>query len=272
VAGYYTDTKGNMLSFPFNSSTVVFYVNKDAFKKAGSIRTRRRRPGRSSALRPRKLKASASMRLHHRLAVLDAHREFQRLAQRADRHQAERHGGTDTEFKINSPLHVRHMRCWATWRRRACSPTRAAPTRRGALLERRVRDADSSTGAQANIRRNAQVRVVGELHPVSRRREGRAAEFDHRRRLAVGAGGKKPADYKGVAKFFAYLSKPAVQMDWHTATGYVPITQQAYEVTRASATTTRTRRRHRGEGAHQQAATRELQGPALRQLRAGTRG
>src|SRR5512134_2524778 len=35
VAGYYTDLKGNMLSFPFNSSTVMFYVNKDAFKKAG---------------------------------------------------------------------------------------------------------------------------------------------------------------------------------------------------------------------------------------------
>ena len=35
VAGYYTDYKGQMLSFPFNSSTPVFYVNKDAFKKAG---------------------------------------------------------------------------------------------------------------------------------------------------------------------------------------------------------------------------------------------
>ena len=35
VAGYYTDPKGQMLSFPFNSSTVVYYINKDAFKKAG---------------------------------------------------------------------------------------------------------------------------------------------------------------------------------------------------------------------------------------------
>src|SRR6478672_7101967 len=35
VSGYYTDSKGNMLSLPFNSSTIVFYVNKDAFKKAG---------------------------------------------------------------------------------------------------------------------------------------------------------------------------------------------------------------------------------------------
>ena len=35
VAGYYTSSKGEMLSFPFNSSTTVFYYNKDAFKKAG---------------------------------------------------------------------------------------------------------------------------------------------------------------------------------------------------------------------------------------------
>src|SRR5262245_43949800 len=35
VAGYYTTTDGRMLSMPFNSSTPVFYINKDAFKKAG---------------------------------------------------------------------------------------------------------------------------------------------------------------------------------------------------------------------------------------------
>jgi len=35
MAGYYTSSKGEMLSFPFNSSTTVFYYNKDAFKKAG---------------------------------------------------------------------------------------------------------------------------------------------------------------------------------------------------------------------------------------------
>src|SRR3954466_3205015 len=35
VAGYCTAPNGQMLSFPFNSSTTVFYVNKDAFKAAG---------------------------------------------------------------------------------------------------------------------------------------------------------------------------------------------------------------------------------------------
>jgi sn-glycerol 3-phosphate transport system substrate-binding protein len=35
VAGYYTAPNGQMLSFPFNSSTTVFHYNKDAFKAAG---------------------------------------------------------------------------------------------------------------------------------------------------------------------------------------------------------------------------------------------
>ena len=35
VAGYYTAPNGQMLSFPFNSSTPVFFYNKDAFKAAG---------------------------------------------------------------------------------------------------------------------------------------------------------------------------------------------------------------------------------------------
>ena len=35
VVGYYTDPNGNMLSFPFNSSTPILYYNKDIFEKAG---------------------------------------------------------------------------------------------------------------------------------------------------------------------------------------------------------------------------------------------
>jgi sn-glycerol 3-phosphate transport system substrate-binding protein len=35
VTGYYSDTNGNLLSMPFNSSTPVLYYNKDLFQKAG---------------------------------------------------------------------------------------------------------------------------------------------------------------------------------------------------------------------------------------------
>jgi sn-glycerol 3-phosphate transport system substrate-binding protein len=41
------------------------------------------------------------------------------------------------------------------------------------------------------------------------------------------------AEYTGVAKFFAYLSKPEVQAAWHQNTGYLPITRAAFDLTRA---------------------------------------
>ena len=35
ITGYYSTSKGEMLSFPFNSSSMVMWVNLDALKKAG---------------------------------------------------------------------------------------------------------------------------------------------------------------------------------------------------------------------------------------------
>ncbi len=44
--------------------------------------------------------------------------------------------------------------------------------------------------------------------------------------------GRKAAEYKGVARFLAFLSRTDNQVQWHIGTGYVPITQAAYEATR----------------------------------------
>jgi sn-glycerol 3-phosphate transport system substrate-binding protein len=46
--------------------------------------------------------------------------------------------------------------------------------------------------------------------------------------------GKKPQEYKGITKFFSYISSTDVQASWHQSTGYVPITNAAYEVTKKS--------------------------------------
>lgn len=39
---------------------------------------------------------------------------------------------------------------------------------------------------------------------------------------------------KGVAAFFAYLTKPETQLFWHKTTGYVPVTNAAYELAKQS--------------------------------------
>jgi sn-glycerol 3-phosphate transport system substrate-binding protein len=47
-------------------------------------------------------------------------------------------------------------------------------------------------------------------------------------------GGHKVEEYKGVAKFFTFLSRPEIQADWHQSTGYLPVTMEAYELTKKS--------------------------------------
>src|SRR3954466_1147673 len=58
VAGYYTAPSGQMLSFPLNSSTTVFYFNKDAFKAAGLDTNKAPSTWPEVALAAAKLKAS----------------------------------------------------------------------------------------------------------------------------------------------------------------------------------------------------------------------
>ncbi len=44
--------------------------------------------------------------------------------------------------------------------------------------------------------------------------------------------GKSAPEYKAVAEFFSFLSRPEVQAFWHQQTGYFPITQAASDLTK----------------------------------------
>jgi len=89
-----------------------------------------------------------------------------------------------------------------------------------------------STGAQAGIRRAAKFDWSINFIPYHDDVKGAPQNS-----IIGGAslwvmGGKKPEEYKGVARFLAFLSRTDVQVQWHTATGYVPITRTAYEATK----------------------------------------
>jgi sn-glycerol 3-phosphate transport system substrate-binding protein len=46
--------------------------------------------------------------------------------------------------------------------------------------------------------------------------------------------GKSDAVYKGVIKFFKFLSSPKQAAAWHQGTGYVPVTKAGYKLTKES--------------------------------------
>ena len=236
VAGYYTDTKGNMLSFPFNSSTIVYYINKDAFKKAGLDPGKAPRTWKEFNAAAEKLKASGQQCVYTTGWPAWMHVEnFSAWHNLPIGTKDNGMSGTDTQFKINSPQHVRHLTMLGDMAKKGLFTYAGRQNQAEAKFSSgECAMLTSSSGAQANIRRNAKFEWSVNFIPYHDDMPGAPQNS-----IIGGAslwvmGGKTNNAYKGVAKFLAYLSKPEVQMDWHTSTGYVPITLAAYEMTRKS--------------------------------------
>jgi sn-glycerol 3-phosphate transport system substrate-binding protein len=234
VAGYYTDSKGNMLSFPFNSSTIVMYLNKDAFKKAGLDPEKAPRTWKEFLDASAKLKAAGQECVYSTGWPAWMHIEnFSAWHNLPIGTKENGMAGFDTEFKINSPLHVRHISMLGDMAKKGLF------TYSGRRNEAEARFASgecamvsSSTGAQGTIRRAAKHAWSVNMIPYHDDVKGAPQNSVIGGASLWVLGGKKPADYKGVAKFFAYVSQPEVQAEWHQSTGYVPITLAAYDLTR----------------------------------------
>jgi len=236
VTGYYTDLQGNMLSLPFNSSTSLFYINKDAFKKAGLDPNKPPRTWKEMIADAEKLKASG-----HACPYTTSWPSWVHIENFSAWHNVpigtkqNGMGGLDTEFTVNSPLHVRHIAMLGDMAKKGLF-TYAGRTSQG--------DAKFSSGECAMFTGSSS--AIGGI--VKAGKVDWSANFLPYHDDVKGApqnsiiggaslwvmGGKKPAEYKGVAKFLGFLSQPEIQMEWHTGTGYVPITLAAFELTTKS--------------------------------------
>ncbi|MGH6885196.1 MAG: sn-glycerol-3-phosphate ABC transporter substrate-binding protein UgpB [Geminicoccales bacterium] len=237
VSGYYTDLKGNMLSLPFNSSTALFYINKDAFKKAG-LEPVAPKTWKEVVATAEKLKAAGIDCPYTTAWPSWVHIEnFSAWHNVPIGTKQNGMGGVDTKFTIDSPLHVRHVAMLGDMAKKGLF-VYAGRTNQG--------DAKFSSGecamftgsasAQAGIKKAGKIDWSPHLLPYHDDVKGAPQNsIIGGASLWVMAGkGRKPDEYKGVAKFLSFLSQPEIQMEWHTGTGYVPITLAAYEMTRKS--------------------------------------
>src|SRR5437016_9080954 len=109
ITGYYSTSKGDMLSFPFNSSSMVMWINKDELKKAGIAEIPKTWPEVFDAAK--KLKAAG----HDTCGFSNAWATWAHIEQFSAWHNvpigSKENGldGFDTVLKFNSPLHVKHL-------------------------------------------------------------------------------------------------------------------------------------------------------------------
>ena len=236
VAGYYTAPSGEMLSFPFNSSTTVFYFNKDAFKAAGIDTAKAPGTWPEVALAAAKLKASG-----HKCPISIAWQGWTQLESFSAWHNVEfatkGNGmqGMDARMKVNSPLHVRHIENLANMAKQGLFVYKGrANVPEASFISGECAMMTTSTGFYGNVAKNA--KFTWGLAPLPHYPDVPGAPQN----TVIGGAslwvmaGKKADEYKGIAQFFSYLSEPNVQAATHQRTGYLPITMAAYELTEKS--------------------------------------
>ncbi len=236
VAGYYTAPNGQMMSFPFNSSTTVFYYNKDAFKKAGLDAEKPPKTWPEVEAAAQKLKASGVQ-----CPLSTTWMTWVQLESFATWHNTlfatenNGFGGTAARLQSNSPLFVRHFENLEKWNKEGLFKYKGrSSVGLASFTSGECSMIMGSSGSYAGVKRDSKFAWgISELPYYADVKGAPQNTVIGGASLWVMAG-KKPEEYKGVTKFFEYLSDARVQSESHKRTGYLPITMDAYRLTEAS--------------------------------------
>ncbi|MFG5380836.1 sn-glycerol-3-phosphate ABC transporter substrate-binding protein UgpB [Yoonia sp. R2-816] len=234
VKGYYTSSDGNMLSLPFNSSTPVLWVNRDALSEAGidpdvdlstweqvgDVLTQLKEAGSSCPM-------TTAWQSWIHLENFSAYHDTPFAT------QANGFSGVDTELALNGPAQVAHISAMGEWAQDgkfiyAGRRNEGGANFRGGECALFTESSAGYAGIKAEAEFDFEVRPLPYWSAVA----------DEPQNTIIGGAslwvmeGQTDEEYKGVAAFLNFLSSPEIQAKWHQDTGYLPITSAAADLTR----------------------------------------
>ena len=235
VTGYYTTTDGKMLSLPYNASTPVLYVNKDALKAAKldpemDLSTWDKVDEALTALKANgsECPMTTAWQSWVHLENLSAYHNVP-FATKANGFE-----GTDTELSFNGPVQVKHIQAMGDWAKDGKFIYAGRRNEGGA----RFRSGEcalftESSAGYAGVKEEAKFEFAIRPLPYWAGTEAPQNTIIGGASLWALAG-HTAEEYKGVSAFMSFLSSSDIQAKWHQDTGYLPITMAAYEATKAS--------------------------------------
>jgi sn-glycerol 3-phosphate transport system substrate-binding protein len=232
VTGYYTDTKGNMLSFPFNSSTPLLYYNKDLFKKAGLDPEKPPKTWPEMAEYAKKLQAAGIACGFTTQWPSWVHVEnFSALHNIPLGTEANGFASLKTSLSIANDTLAKHWAQLAEWQKSKVfdyggRQGKSDPKFYGQECAMHM----ASSAARGGIMANAKFAVGMGMQPYWPEVKGAPQNSIIGGATLWVLKGRPANEYKGVAKFFSFLSSPENQAWWHQNTGYLPITVASFEL------------------------------------------
>lgn len=239
VIGYYTDKDGHMLSMPFNSSTPILYYNKDVFQKAGLDPNAPPKTWAEMESFSRKIMESGAAKCGFTTGWVSwiQTENFSAWHNQPIGTEQNGFGGLTARLSLNGPVQVKHWANLKKWADEGVFQYGGPVGGDNAPPKFYAQDCAmvmNSSASLAGVIANAKDFKVG---------FGMLPYYDDvkgapQNSIIGGASlwvleGRPAEEYKGVAKFFTYLSSPEVQADWHEFSGYLPITQAAYDLAKS---------------------------------------
>lgn len=229
VRYFYADSDGKMIGMPFNSSTPLLYYNKEALAKAGVDVPKTWQEFEAVAPKLKEAGYTALAQSHSPWIF------FENFMSRHNLPLATANNGYDgTDVKIlynNDELkdHWQHLKDWKDAGYYGYYG-RAWGANQDAFVQQKVAMWIGSSGSFGGLRKSTQFDFGASTLPYW---EGVG---DAPKSTFIGGAslfafaGHSPEEDAGVAAFFEFLTKQETQYYWHKETGYVPITNAAYEL------------------------------------------
>jgi sn-glycerol 3-phosphate transport system substrate-binding protein len=234
ITGYYSTSKGEMLSFPFNSSSMVMWVNLDALKAAGIAEPPKTWPELFTAAK--KLHATnPTCGFSSSWVTWGFIEQFSAWHNIPIGTKANGLDGFDTVLSFNNPLETKLLENLVELQKdKSYDYSGRTNTGEGRFTSGECPLYMTSSAFYPSVKANAKFNYTAVPMPYFPEVDGAPQNS-----IIGGASlwvmaGQKPEEYKGIAKFFAFLSDTDRQVYLHEVSGYLPITKAAYEKTKES--------------------------------------
>ncbi len=236
VTGYYTDTNGNMLSMPFNSSTPILYYNKEVFEEAG--------------LDPEAPPATWAELEEVSRTIIDAgaancgvaiaytatwigSENFSALHNLPYGTMENGFGGMNSDFSFNNETVARFWDDLARWQDDGVflyGGPASGPDNAPNFYSGECAMYMNSSASRAGVLANTDFEVGYGMLPYYDDVDGAPQNSIIGGATLWVLQGHSDEEYEAAAAFLNYLSSAEVQAEWHQGTGYLPITQAAFEL------------------------------------------
>ena len=240
ISGTYLDKAGRLLAWPLAAATPVLFFNRSLLRRAGVEdaavpRTWYEMPKLLGALNEQGLECpyTSAWPAWVHLENLGAWHN-QAFATRGNGLSGGP-GGDGAKLSFNTQLMIRHTAMLASWAKGRYF-VYAGP---GDEAERRFARGECALLTTASASHGALQEALGAELGVAPLPY--YDDFPDAPQNTLGAGsalwavaGKSVAEYRGVAAFISFLSGAVVQAEWHQKTGFLPLSREAYEITRQS--------------------------------------